>query len=274
MQGQSWTDELSLDRLRSYCDCIPVWLFTAVGLLGFAVFCLLAAAVDERMFNGVSVWAKPFKFSLSLAIYFATLLIFSRYLPVGYFLTRGGYLMAVSLALVAVVETAYIAVQGSLGEASHFNVTTPFHALMYSLMGIGATWLVTGPVWFAWVIGRANAKNDPMVLAIIVGLVLTFVLGGGSGSYLGGHAGHWVGAAETDANGIWLFNWATDGGDLRVAHFFGMHAMQAIPLFALLLPSNLSKRLACTLVIVFAAAYSALSAHTFIQAVRGQPFIA
>ena len=95
MQGQSWTDELALGRLRAYCDCIPVWLFTAVGLLGFAVFCLLAAAVDERMFNGVAVWAKPLTFSWSLAIYFATLWNFSRYLPVGYFLTRGGDLMAV-----------------------------------------------------------------------------------------------------------------------------------------------------------------------------------
>ena len=32
-------------------------------------FCLLAGAVDDRLFNGVSVWSKLFKFALSLAVY-------------------------------------------------------------------------------------------------------------------------------------------------------------------------------------------------------------
>ena len=53
-------------------------------------FCLSAGAVDDRLFNGVSVWSKPFKFALSLAVYFATLLVFSRYLPIGYLGTKWG----------------------------------------------------------------------------------------------------------------------------------------------------------------------------------------
>ena len=40
------------------------------------------------------------------------------------------------------------------------------------------------------------------------------------GSYLGGQASHWVGAAETDANGVLFFNWATDGGDLSGTFFW------------------------------------------------------
>ena len=47
--------------------------------LWLMAFCLLAGAVDDRSFNGVSVWSKPFKFAMSLAVYFATLLVFSRY---------------------------------------------------------------------------------------------------------------------------------------------------------------------------------------------------
>ena len=100
--------------------------------------CLLAGAFDDRLFNGVSVWSKPFKFALSLAVYFATLLVFSHYLPNGYLRTTAGRILVVSLAWVAGAEMAYITIQGALGEASHFNATTAFHGLMYSLMGFGA----------------------------------------------------------------------------------------------------------------------------------------
>jgi len=82
-----------------------------------------------------------------------------------------------------------------------------------------------------------------------------------------------VNAAATDANGILLFNWATDGGDLRVAHFFGLHAMQAVPLFALLLPKKMRNNTASALVVTFAVVYAAFSVHTFVQAIQGQPFL-
>ena len=113
---------------------------------------------------------------------------------------------------------------------------------MYSLMGFGATCLVTILVWFGWTVGRNNSMSNLIVLAIVLGLMMTFLLGGGFGSYLGSQTGHRVKAASTDANGIWLVKRATDGGDLRVAHFFGMHVMQAMPLLASLLPSTLAKK--------------------------------
>ena len=87
-------------------------------------FCRLAGAVDDRLFNGVSVWSKPFKFAMSLAVYFATLLVFSRYLPIGYLGTKWGRILVMSLVWVAGVEMAYITVQSALGEASHFNSTS------------------------------------------------------------------------------------------------------------------------------------------------------
>ena len=258
---------------RTYRDLEPIWFDTTLALLSLMMVCLLAGAIDERLINGVSVWAKPSKFAMSLGVYFATLLVFVRYLPVGYLRTGGGRLVAVTLVFVAFGEMIYITIQGALGEASHFNFTTPFHSVMYSLMGIGATWLVTSPLWLGWVIWQNNPKNAPMVLAIVLGLGLTFVFGMGFGGYLGNQTDHWVNATATDANGIWLFNWSTDGGDLRVAHFFGMHAMQAVPLFAFLLPTHLSKNYGYALVATFSAAYAAFSLVTFVQAIEGQPFI-
>jgi hypothetical protein len=113
-----------------------------------------------------------------------------------------------------------------------------------------------------------------LVLAIVIGLGLTFFLGGGFGSYLGGHPGHWVGGVNHAGNGIWLFKWARDGGDLRVAHFFGLHAMQVMPLFALLLPKRLPRAAGIAAVISFALVYTAFSCFTFYQAIQGQPLIA
>ena len=141
----------------------PIWFDTTIALLTLTTVGLLAGALDERLFNGVSVWAKQSKFAVSLALYFVTLLVYVRYLPVGYLRTGGGRVVAVTLVFVALGEMIYITVQGALGEASHINSTTSFHAVMYALMGIGATWLVTGPLWFGWVIWQTNAKKDPMV---------------------------------------------------------------------------------------------------------------
>ncbi len=273
IENRSRSNALQLMDWRSYRGLEPLWFYTTLGLLFLTACCLMAAVIDERLLYGVSVWSKPSKFSLSLAVYFATLLIFSRYLPFRCLRTGIGRLVAASLVFVAIAEVAYITVQGALAEASHWNFTTPFHSLMYSLMGIGATWLVVALVWLGWVIGQSNDKSQPMVLAIVVGLGITVVLGGGFGGYLGGQTSHWVSASATDANGIWLFNWTTDGGDLRVAHFCGLHGMQAVPLFTLLLPRHLDRNFACALVLTFAAVYATFSVYTFVQAIQGQSFI-
>jgi hypothetical protein len=262
-----------LSDWREYRRVEPLWFDATIGLLVLSAICLAAAGFDQRLLNGVSTWAKPFKFSLSLAVYFATLLVFFRFLPVQQRQTKSARFMVRSLVWVALLEMAYIAIQGGLGEASHYNLTTPFHSAMYSLMGAGATWLVLGLLWLGWLITKNHSLGEPMVLAIVVGLGLTCVLGGGFGSYLGGQTGHLVTEATIDAHGIWLFNWSTGGGDLRVAHFFGMHAMQIIPLFALVLPARLSARVACASVVAFSAVYAGFSAHTFVQAIQGQPFI-
>ena len=249
------------------------WSVTALVMLGLSILCLALSALDERMLNGVSVWTKPFKFYLSIAAYFVTLAWFAPLLPDGYFDTwRGRALTGVTI-FCAAGEMLYITWQGALGEASHFNVTTPFHAMMYSLMGFGATVLVAGCLWMGSAILHHRGMREPFAFAVGVGLILTFVLGGGFGGYLGGAGSHWVDASPTDADGVWLFRWARDGGDLRVAHFFGLHAMQVLPLAALLIPRRTATPLAISIVIAVACAYAAFTTVTFAQALRGQPFI-
>ena len=235
----------------------------ALGTLGLAV-------VDERTINGVSVWNKPFKFALSTAIYFASLTWFAPLLKAGHFRTPAGHVLTWLPIICAVLEVAYITIQGALGEASHFNTATPFHSAMYSLMAIGAIGLVGVCAWIALLLLTWNGTRDVYVFGVAVGLLMTFLLGGGFGLYLGGQESHWVGGAESDANGLWLFNWSRDGGDLRVAHFFGIHAMQFIPLVAHTF--RYSAR-GIAVVSVFALGYAALTLATFRQAVLGLPLL-
>ena len=249
------------------------WWQTTVFFIGLTVVFGVLAFADDRTFNGVSTWAKPLKFALSISVYFATVAWFAPLMPNGYFEARKGRWLTNVPIVCAVLEIAYIALQAGRGEASHYNNTSMLYSLLYSLMGVGATALVVVCAWMATVIAKRFGTRDPYAFAVVVGLWMTLLLGGGFGGYMASQTGHWVGGAATDAGGWWLTKWARDGGDLRVAHFFGMHAMQVLPFVGWLAARALSRRNAIALVVAFAALYAAFSTFTFMQALAGRPFV-
>ncbi len=256
-----------------YAGRHPVWSRAALACLVLLAVCVVASFVDVRTLNGVSVWSKPFKFSLSLAVYFATLAWFAPLLPNGYLEGRSGKLLTWIPVACAAFEMTYIVVQASRGQASHFNLTTPFYTAMYSLMGAGALSLVAVCLSMGVIILRSRGTRDPYALAVGLGLIATFVFGGGFGGYLSSQMGHWVGGTQSDANGLWLVHWSRDGGDLRVAHFFGMHAMQVLPVVGASASRWLSRRGGVALVVAAAVVYALATTFTFVQAIEGIPFI-
>ena len=152
--------------------------------------------------------------------------------------------------------------QSSLGEASHFNRSTPFHDMMYSLMGLGALTLTVTTAYLGWRIRRAGTTVMHFAAgwSFIVSAVATTLVA----SYLASGAGHWIGGDQTDATGLPFFHWSTTGGDLRVAHFAALHIMQAVPLIAWFWPD---KRIATPSLIAGVAIVVGLSA----QALMGLP---
>jgi hypothetical protein len=239
-----------------------------------AVAMLAAMAVDERLLYGVSVWTKPFKFFASLAIYAWTLAWLFAYLPPDRQRGRAGAALTWLPIAAAALEMAYIVFRAAQGEASHFNRSSAFAAIAYSAMGAVAVVLVAVALWYGLILARRGNPALPPAFrwSVAAGLVLTFVLGGGAGIVLGGMEGHWVGGTASDADGVPVLGWSRDGGDLRVAHFFGMHAMQVLPLLGWAL-ADLARAPARAAVGLAGLAYATITAATFVQALNGQPFL-
>jgi hypothetical protein len=250
--------------------------WTGWTLLLLSCVTLLLTQLDTRLFQGVSVWLKPWKFQFSTGVYLLSLALFLFWLPKEQWQARAVKYVVWVAVLSGLFEVAYITWQGAHGKASHFNVGTRFDSTMYTLMGVGAVLLVSASVVLGVVIARSKTYALPpaLKLSIVLGLGITFVLGMVFGGYMSSQpAGHWVGGLATDAGGLPLFAWSCSGGDLRVAHFFGIHAMHFIPLFAFALHRlRVPQVPARAAVWGFSTLFCALTVWTFVQALRGQPF--
>src|SRR5258705_73246 len=97
----------------------------------------------------------------------------------------------------------------------------------------------------------------------------------GRGLAIGGE--HSVGVPD-GGSGVQLVGWSTTGGDLRVAHFVGLHALQMLPLAGWLLSRSRARRLGAghRLALAWTAGLSYLGLIALLtwQALRGQPLIA
>jgi hypothetical protein len=254
-----------LDRQR------PLALFGAATLL-IAGFCVLLQEADPRtLASGVNVWVKPAKFFSSVAIFSITMAWLFGYVRPE---RRTGPALRWTAALLIVAgtfELAWISWQGAHGLESHFNRDTLFFLIMYGFMGLFALLLVATTLPLAWEIARRPAAglSPDFITAVVAGLVLTFLLGGGLGSYMSAQAGHSVGATGGQ---VPLFGWNRSGGDLRIAHFLGIHAQQALPMLAALV-AGAAARIRWAVLIGGGALYVAVTLAVFGQAVSARPLL-
>lgn len=247
----------------------------------------VAALLDRRQLDGASVWFKPIKFAISLATYAVTLAwLLSMVTKPS--LRRIGWWAGSFGAAACTVEMVTITVQAVRGRRSHFNVATPLDSRLYLVMGLAlpafyGVILVIGVLLtvFSRPVGDRSlvwALRSGLVIGVS-GLTVGFAMGRPTPaqraerhpSTLGSHS---VGG-DDPSGGLPFLGWNTQHGDLRVAHFIGMHALQGLPLLALALRGlagdTVPEDTRVRVVLTCAATWAALAGTALQQAVRGRP---
>jgi hypothetical protein len=261
---------------------------TGVTLLMVGVLAVtsIGLIVDPRTIGGDPAWLKPAKFAVSTAVYSLTLAWLLTYLPDW---PRTRRVVSLVTAVVFVLEVAIIVIQAARGVTSHFNLSTPLDAVLFSVMGaaIGIQTVVSGQVAVA--LWRQPFADRALGTALRAAMVLTLLGAASAGLMTMPSAeqsaalsithtmprsgAHTVGAPDGGA-GLPGTGWSRDHGDLRIPHFFGLHALQALPLIALIVGRRRSQHQAVQLVRVAATGYAALFGILLVQALRGESLIA
>ncbi len=252
-----------------------VWWWTATLFLVSFILMALLQQTDPRLINGVSVWAKPLKFALSTAVHYGTLALVLHCLGPKWQSSRLLLALAVASVAFAIGEVGYITFQAARQMPSHFNVSTPFYAAMYSFMAFGAV-MVLAP---ASVVGLGVAIDNDAILSLPVRVAVSIGLIGGTlltlvtAFRLGANMGHLVGIEPEGAPSMPLTGWSLTAGDLRPAHFFSTHMMQCVPLVGFITARFLPVNAALTAVFLFAASWIGLTVYTFNEALEGRVFV-
>jgi hypothetical protein len=234
---------------------------------GLALVALGLLPLDHRHVTGALVWIKPLKFSLSILLYAWTLAWLLASLPAA---AQGAVrTIGWGVALSMMVELAVIFTQAARGTSSHYNATSAFDSTLFGLMGvfIMLNTVLTG--WALYLVWHHQPQGSAgYVWGVRLGMLVFLV-----GSILGGimirHMQHTIGAPD-GGPGLPGLGWSTRAGDVRVAHFLGLHAMQALPLLGWALGRWVPQQ-AVAFTWLGAALYAAAVAGLLAQALAGQP---
>jgi hypothetical protein len=242
------------------------WLH--VGLVALALGLL---PLDHRLVTGALVWLKPLKFALSGLAFTWTLAWLLAALPDA--AQRAVRRISRGVALSMVVEISIIFIQAGRGVGSHYNVGSPLNGSLFGLMGI---FILLNTVLTAWAVGLAWGYRPHGPAGYVWGLrlgLLVFLVGSALGGFMIHYHQHTVGGPD-GGPGLPGLGWSTVAGDLRVAHFLGMHALQALPLLGWALSRRVPRRAAVLLTWVGAVLWAGAVAALLLGALAGQPLLA
>lgn len=274
-------------------------LFTTAAMTVLALFCLCAMAIDDRQLLGESVWLKPLKFAFAFALYTGTL---TWLLAFGHRGQRLTWWMGTIFAVTAVVDVGFIVTQAARGTFSHFsNEDDAWNNIGQMVFASGVPGLFAANLVIALVLSWQRVTDRPTSRAIHLGLALA--VAGMALGYLMGFTGE---QQATDAYGnpiplaaghtvitgaeqpvlrdgvdtMPITHWSTNGGDLRIPHFIGLHGIQLLIVLAVVLaklapriPWLRRERARADLLGVLALGYAGLLGVVAWQALRGQPLL-
>jgi hypothetical protein len=234
------------------------WFNYCVGL-----FCLGGIFIDDFQLLGVSRWLKPMKFYVSVGILVWTLGWLMSYLP------RSKKLRRYSLAIfyLLLLENGLILMQSIRKTTSHFNIHTAFDTAVFNLMGILILLftIVCIRICIDFFRLRPGTMPEAALWGIRVGFIF-FIMFSLEGGVMVGMLRHTVGAGD-GSPGMPLLNWSRQHGDLRIAHFLGIHSLQILPLIGFHFASTKRQ------IIAIGTIYFLAVMFVLLQALRGIPLL-
>lgn len=218
---------------------------------------------------GINSMIKPMKFALSIWLYSWTMALIINYITDKRKVKTYSWVAVICMSF----EQISITYQALKGELSHFNTSNTFGIILFALMGI---FILTITLWTAYItyvfFRQKTYEIEPViVLSIKIGLVF-FVVFSLFGGYISSLQGHTVGSTD-GREGLWFLNWSAHFGDLRVAHFFGIHSLQLIPLFAIAISKYLNNSKSLKAIKIFSFVYLLIILWTLVQGLFGLPFL-
>ncbi len=234
------------------------------GWIHVAFLCgaLIALPLDNRLILGINPWVKPIKFDISSVLFLWTMAWYLGQLPAAKKVRTLGLAIAISI----LVENVLITMQSARGTTSHFNNDSAADGAVFAMMGL---FIVVNTLAVVWTLvsyfREAPALSPAMLLGARLGLIL-FLVSSSVGGVMIANGAHTVGGPD-GGPGLPFLTWSTKYGDLRWAHFIGMHALQALPLAGYFL----AKKALVTSVFV---ALLAIVAISLVIALRGRPLLA
>jgi hypothetical protein len=224
-------------------------------------FLLLTKVTTTQVYN-VNAWYKPFKFAFSTFLFAWAMAWYCYYLP-----NFNIKLFNWSVIILLGFEIFYIAFQANKGQLSHYNISTPVYSALYSMMALAASavTIYTAYVGLLFFTNSFPELPNYYLWAIRFGIIL-FVIFSFEGFAMGSRLNHSVGALN-DNSSWFIIGWSKTVGDLRVAHFIGMHTLQVLPVLSFYVFKNTKLTLALSLL------YGLLALLTLIQALQGKPLV-
>ncbi len=265
---------------------------SAMLMLLLVPACAAGLLIDDRRLLGEPVWVKPMKFGFAMGVYGLTLAWLLSRLRRG---RRAGWWLGTVFAVAGLLDVGAVVYAAAHGTFSHFNGNTdPVARTVRTVFGFGVMPLLLTTLAIAVLVLIQRTGDLAVTRALRAGLGLAVAsmvvavwlgnssnagprtltdAGGRPVSMVGGH-----GIGDPDGNGMPLTHWSTTGGDLRVPHFAGLHAIHVLLLVVALLSLLATRhgwlrdeRVRARLAGVAALGYTGVFTVLTWQAWRGQP---
>ena len=246
----------------------PLLFWTGAAMMLTFVVVTLISISDTRLILGLNPWIKPMKFLTSITIFLWTV---AWFMPETRPNQRLRHLVRWTISSAMVIEIACIILQSARGTTSHFNQASAFDVVIFAVMGVTIFVNTAAMAIFLSLIRRDTPPRRAGYLWGIRLGVAIFLLASLEGAIIVANNAHTVGAPD-GGPGLPFVNWSTTAGDLRIAHFFGMHAMQALPLLGFILDK--SRAPARNLVFAVSIIWLAIMSGLLMLAIQGRPLLA